>query len=178
MTGETAPAQHDWFKIRLWAVIGPPDSGKSSIIGALASQAGQGRGGAREMLLRGGGWLRVDAFRQSQQEAKRTPVQTADAITRIARTRQARRVVAYHNVLLALRSDSVHGLPTAEAYLNHFIKLGWEIQSLVLLDADEYDIYARYGAPLGFIERTVKDMAFPLRRNWIYGYVRNHFGWA
>jgi hypothetical protein len=112
------------------------------------------------------------------QEAGLTPQDVAEKTLKAARTRQGHAVFAHHNVLLALRSDNQTGLPTAEAYLAHFIRIGWEIQSLVLLEADEYDRYARYGAPLAYIEDSVRQMAEPLERNWVVGSVRNHFGWA
>jgi hypothetical protein len=48
----------DHFKIRVWAVIGDGDTGKSTVIGHLISQLGQGSGGLRQVLLRGGGIFR------------------------------------------------------------------------------------------------------------------------
>lgn len=168
----------DFFRVRLWAVIGPPKSGKSSVIGALASQSGKGGGGARDILLRSGGWLHVYTFRRSVQEAGRKPEIAAEKILQSARSRQRQGIFAYHNVLLALRSDNVAGLPTAKEYLTHFVRIGWDIQSLVLLEVDEYDRYARFGAPIAYIPNSVEMTSRQLQRNWVFGQVRNHFGWA
>jgi hypothetical protein len=168
----------DLFRVRIWGVIGPPGAGKSSVIGALISQTGQGGGGARDVLLRGGGWLHINAFRRSVQEAQRSPEVAVEKILKVARTRQNRGIFAFHNVLLALRSDNQTGFPIAEEYLRYFIKIGWEIESLVLLEANEYDRYARFGVPLAFIENSAEMTSVPLQRNWVFGMVRNHFAWA
>ncbi len=168
----------DFFQVRIWAVIGPNNSGKSSVIGALISQTGQGSGGKRDILLRGGGWLQVNAFRRSVQEANRQPEVAVEKILTAARARQSNGAFAFHNVLLALRSDSINGLPTAGEYLRYFIRIGWEIKSVVLLEADEYDKYARFGVPIAYIENAADMTATSLQRNWVFGMVRNHFEWA
>jgi hypothetical protein len=169
----------DLFRVRVWGIIGPPGAGKSSVIGALISQTGHGGGGARDVLLRGGGWLHLNAFRRSVQEAQRSPEVAVEKILKAARTRQSKGIFAFHNVLLALRSDNQTGFPIAEEYLRHFITIGWELQSLVLLEeASEYDRYARFGVPLALIENSVEMTSIPLQRNWVFGMVRNHFDWA
>ena len=168
----------DRFRIRLWAVIGPPNSGKSSVIGALASQTGRGRGGLRDVPLRGGGWLKVFAFRQSLQEAGRTPEMAASKILANARRRQESSVFAYYNVLLALRSDSGTTFPTADLYLAHFVTSMFELQSIVLLEEEHYELYARFGAPIAQIKNSAKMITVQTERNWVFGAVRNHFGWA
>ena len=146
----------------------PPKSGKSSTIGTLVSQQGKGSGGDRDVLLRTGGWLRIRSYRQSQQEAKRTPEASSSLIPSSVR-----------NVLFALRSDIVHGLPDAEGYLQHFVQIGWTIESVVLLDcSDDYDRYAAFGAPVGLVEDSTELTSKPLKRNWVFAQVRNHFQWA
>ncbi|MDR3505132.1 MAG: hypothetical protein P4L52_02705 [Acidocella sp.] len=96
-----------------------------------------------------------------------------------ARTHQSKGIFAFHNILLALRSDNLTGLPIAEEYLQHFVAIGWGIQSLVLLEEkNEYDRYARFGVPLALIENSAEMTSIPLQRNWVFGMVRNHFEWA
>lgn len=63
----------DTFKIRLWAVLGEGSTGKSTVIGSLISQTGRGPSKFRDILLRGGGRLKVHVRRQSLQEANRSP---------------------------------------------------------------------------------------------------------
>lgn len=175
----SGPKSTDLFRVRVWGVIGPPGAGKSSVIGALISQSGQGGGGARDVLLPGGGWLYLNAFRRSLQEAQRSPEVAAEKILKAARTCQSRGIFAFHNVLLALRSDNQTGFPIAAEYLRFFIKIGWEIQSLILLEeSSDYNLYARFGAPLALIESSAEMTSIPLRRNWVFGMARNHFDWA
>ena len=167
------------FKIRLWVVIGPADAGKSSVIGALVSQPVGGPGGARRVLLRGGGWLYVHAFRRSVQEAGQTPVLSATKIESAARKLQSSTALAYYNVLIALRSDVFKGFPIAEAYLAEYIKRGWDLQSIVLLDApSEYNRYVSIGVPLYNLENSSELCSVSSHRNWVFGQVRNHLGWA
>ena len=176
-TGATTKA--DTFKVRLWAVIGPPDAGKSSTIGTLAGFDGRGAGGKRDILLRGGGWLRVHAFRQSVQEAKLDPQASLDRTVTNARRQQGWGITAWYNVLLALRSDSVNGLPEADEYLRHYVRNGWVIESLALLDIpDDYEKYARFGAPTAAVRDTKANTKETASRPWVFGEVRNHFGWA
>ena len=174
-----AQASPDQFKVRLWAVIGPPGSGKSSPIGTLAGFDGRGAGGRRDILLRGGGWLRVHAFRQSVQEAQLTPQQSLDRTMKNARRQQGWGITAWYNVLLAFRSDSVHGLPEADEYLRHYIRAGWVIESLALLDIpNDYEKYARFGVPTAAVRDTTENTKESASRPWVFGEVRNHFGWA
>jgi hypothetical protein len=167
------------FRIRLWAIIGPSDSGKSSTIGALISQSGKGPGGLRDVLLRGGGWLRIMALRQSLQEAKQKPESVSEKFSKAAHKQERNTAFAYYNLLIALRSDQVNGCPIADEYLSHFVEAGWEIQSLVLLEDEiEYGRYIAFGAPLALIPKSAKMTSNQLERNWVFGQVRNHFGWA
>ncbi len=175
----SAQGEPDTFKVRLWAVIGPPNSGKSSTIGTLAGFDGRGAGGKRDILLRGGGWLRVHAFRQSVQEAQLTPQQFRRPDDEERRRQQGWGITAWYNVLLAFRSDSVHGLPEADEYLRHYIRNGWVIESLALLDIpDDYEKYARFGAPTAAVRDTTENTKETASRPWVFGEVRNHFGWA
>lgn len=165
--------------VRVWVIIGPAQSGKSSTIGALASQPKQGRGGKREILLRGGGYISVWCYRQSVQEAN------LDIKPYLAKRNSEFQNVSgraggtRHNLLIALRSDVVNGLPTADRYLRDFQQAGWDIQSLVLLGIpNEYAKYATFGAPVALIDDAPAWATIDLHRNWIFGHARNHFGWA
>ena len=167
------------MQIRLWAVVGPNNSGKSSTIGALVSQTGKGRGGIRSVLLRGGGWLYLHAYRQSIQEAGMSIPDSIDRFEKIANIASVSHGASYLNLLLALRSDSIGGLPTADGYLKEFVRNGWELSALALLDCPtEYDRYARFGAPMCDVRDASTMTAVALERNWVFGQVRNHFGWA
>jgi hypothetical protein len=167
-------------QIRLWTVIGPANSGKTSTIGALVSQS-KGAGGARDILLRGGGWIRIFAYRQSVQEAGKTPEDEAKRINLIV-SKIKRVRPSYVNFLLALRSDSFQGLPQGDAYLNHFVTLGWRIESIVLLGKDmehpSFNHYADFGAPIAEMLKSGDWLKNDLERNWVFGQARNHFGWA
>ncbi|MES4993878.1 hypothetical protein ABVB70_26660 [Agrobacterium radiobacter] len=166
------------FKIRVWAVVGPHNSGKTSVIGALTSQK-SGRGYARDILLRGHGWLYMHAFSRSVQEANRTEELSIHKIEAAAVASHARHPIAFYNVLLALRSDQYRGLNPGHKYLAAYANAGWELQSIILLeDEDEYKNYARMGVPTAIISNTVSDTANPASRNWVFGAARNHFGWA
>ena len=168
----------DYFKIRTWVLVGPPKSGKSSTIGALISQTGRGGGGKRDVLLRGGGFLRIEAYRQSVQEAKVTPGDYIKYRISAARSQQRKAAFSYRNLLIALRTDNVNGLPVGSIYLSEFVKAGFLIESVVILCPNEYDEYATFGAPTCEID-TATDLArVPGHRGWLFGYVRNHFGWA
>ena len=167
------------FKIRLWAVIGEQASGKSSTVGALMSQTKKGRGGARDILLRGGGWLLVHCYRQSVQEARRSPDLSIEKALKPANRLNGRYPITYFNLLIALRSDICNGLPKADHYLARYIQAGWESRSVILLDLmKEYDRYARLGAPTAIIDNTKEVLLKERQRNWVFGQARNHYGWA
>lgn len=169
----------DYFKVRVWAVIGGHNAGKSSVIGAMVSQPTGGPGGRRDVLLTGGGYLEIHAFRKSIQESLRSPNVAINKIVSAARKKQQKSIFSFYNVLIALRSDSYKTLPTAETYLEEFIKAGWIIESLVLLDIPkEYHRYVKFGAPTCEIEHSTHLTAESRSRNWIFGQARNHFGWA
>lgn len=166
------------YKIRVWAVVGPHNSGKTSVIGALTSQK-SGRGFARDVLLRGNGWLFIHAFSRSVQEAGRTEALSIQKIEQAAAASNARSPIAYYNILLALRSDQYRGLNKGYDYLAAYVKAGWVLESVILLeDVNEYYNYARMGAPTALIENTVANASHSSRRNWVFGEARNHFGWA
>lgn len=166
------------FKIRVWAVVGPHNSGKTSVIGALTSQK-SGRGHARDVLLRGHGWLYMHAFSRSVQEAGRTEDTSIQKIESAAASSHARQPIAFYNVLLALRSDQFRGLNPGHKYLAAYASAGWELKSIILLeDEGEYKNYARMGVPTAIISNTVLEMAKSASRNWVFGAARNHFGWA
>jgi len=77
--------------------------------------------------------------------------------------------------LLALRTDRVRGLPTADEYLSHFVAKGWLIEALALLSPTSRDehVYKLFGAPTCYVyDSTDLDIG------QMVGQVRNHFGWA
>ena len=113
------------------------------------------------------------------QEAKRSPERSVEQILKTAENLASHQPMANFNVLLALRSDICNGLPKADHYLAHYIRAGWELQSLILLDRmNEYDRYARFGAPTALIDNSTEVLLKERQRNWVFGAARNHFGWA
>ena len=166
--------------VRVWGVIGPQNAGKSSTIGALVSQQGRGAGGARDVLLRGGGWFRLYAFRQSVQERGDSVERCIERFNALRGGASRGSNVGYLNLLIALRSDSISGLPEGDEYLLEFLKHGWEIASLALLGTGDalYERYGRLGVPTCAIDNAVDLAADSLHRNWLFGQVRNHFGWS
>jgi hypothetical protein len=150
----------DHFRIRLWAIIGPDKSGKSTTIGHLAYSVpvrygtpshgiNLARGDIRRVMLRGGGYLTVFTIPQSVQEYPDPPL-TPDAVGEWveseARTLQdqlnGQRLehieAGWFNVLMALRRDSRAVYPAAHGYLSHFVQRGWLIQSISLVGADKH----------------------------------------
>ncbi|MGO7634458.1 hypothetical protein [Rhizobium johnstonii] len=165
-------------KIRVWAVVGPHNSGKTSVIGALISQK-RGLGHASDIMLRGGGWLHIHGFSRSIQEAGRTETKSIQKIENAALSSSARQPIAYYNVLLALRSDIYNGFNKGHHYLAAYVQAGWELQSVILLDIPkEYRTYARMGMPTAIIEDSTANTAYAPYRNWVFAEARNHFGWA
>jgi len=169
-------------RVRLWAIVGEGSSGKSTTIGSLISQLGRGSGGFREVLLRGGGYLRIYARRQSLQEAKRSPDTVIRETQVLVRDLEKRRGISIDslNLLLAIRSDNVNGLPRASKYLSHFVKAGWLIESLVVLDYEgkKHIPYYDFGAPLYELYESSELVRDKSKHHWLVGQVRNHFGWA
>jgi hypothetical protein len=170
------------FKVRVWAVLGDGSTGKSTVIGNLISQLGKGSGGFRIAPLRGGGFLELYARRQSLQEAKRSPEQVVKDTEGLVRRRQTKLGLSfsYLNLLAAIRTDQVNGLPNASHYLSHFVKSGWSLESVVILDFDErkHTQYYAFGAPVcehPYASEWVQDKS---RHHWLMGPVRNHYGWA
>jgi hypothetical protein len=171
-------------QIRIWAVIGAGNVGKSTTIGHLAGDFGKGQGGLRqtlggkrEVLLRGGGYLTVFSWRVSRQDAGQSPDETVKFLKRQSSQFDGDRPIASacFNVLVALRTDRRGNLPVAAEYLSHFVRQGWIVESLALLsptDRDE-DLYHRFGAPTCYVYGS-RDIKIA----WMVGQVRNHFGWA
>lgn len=167
------------YKVRIFAIIGPDKAGKSTIIRRLTSQSERGAGGTRDVLLRGGGYLRIEAFSQSIQEADVSPENFIAKHEKTASNREARQFFSYYNMLIALRSDHVNGKPIAKDYLSFFVKNGWILESIVLLSiVDEFDEYASFGVPVLESEHALEYAAEEKSRGWLLGQVRNHFGWA
>lgn len=145
--------------IRLWAILGAGSVGKSTTVGHLSGDFGRGAnglrrgrgGGLREILLQGGGYLTIHPRRQSLQEARKTPEESVRVIENQSTPTQRNSNIqsANFNVLLALRTDRVGGLPAAEDYLSHFVTQGWRIESLALPSPTGRDerLYRHFGAP-------------------------------
>lgn len=171
--------------IRVWAVLGAGGVGKSTTVGHLAGNFGRGQnglrrgrgGGLKEILLRGGGYLTIHPRRQSLQEAGKTLEKSLKIIKSESGRAQPNANIhsAYFNVLLALRTDQVGELPTANVYLSYFVDHGWQIESLALLSPTRNDerTYRHFGVPTCYVydskEIDINDMV---------GQVRNHFGWS
>lgn len=172
----------DGFKIRLWAVLGESSTGKSTIIGGLISQTGRGPGGFRYILLRGGGMLEVYARRQSLQEAQRSPQEVVLETLKVARKLQNRNKtsIGYLNLLLAIRTDSINGLPDASEYLSHFVRSGWSLESLIVLNyaKRKHVLYFDFGAPVCPLIDASRMVSSRLQHHIFVGEARNHFGWA
>jgi hypothetical protein len=168
--------------VRLWAVIGGPATGKSTVIGNLISQLGKGPVWPRWVPLRGGGYLQIYARRQSLQEAKRSPEKVVSDTKKTADKLQKSSgfSIGYLNLLLAIRTDKINGLPPATEYLSYFVKSGWSLESLVILDYDEtkHSQYYNFGAPTLEHYDTSKMVQDKSQHHWLLGPVRNHFGWA
>jgi hypothetical protein len=170
------------FKVRVWAVIGEGSTGKSTVIGHLTSKLGRGPGGPQFMLLRGGGYLRVHARRQSLQEARITAqsiVRTFKA--RIANLQKNKGLsIGYANLLVAIRTDKINGLPPATDYLSYFVTSGWDLESIVILDYDgrKHASYHEFGVPTLEVYNSSDWVQDKLQHQILVGQVRNHFGWA
>lgn len=178
-------------RVRLWAVIGPPHSGKSTTIGHLAYSVPTTPprhnmyAGNRVVALRGGGFLSVFAVPQALQEHnRRLPVEAANWIENQATELQGQSPAinaGWFNVLLALRLVAVttngQMYPDGHEYLSYFVRCGWTIQSLFLLNApqDARDLYRKFGAPISYFDST---RAENQQINFMVGAARNHFGWA
>jgi hypothetical protein len=184
MTAQTKSEALEFPKVRIWAILGDSKTGKSTVIGGLTSQSGKGPGGIRDILLRGGGYLRLFARRRACQEGRKSPEQIVHAINSEARrlmNGRPRISVCWLNVLLALRFDEDKGCPAGHEYLTHFVRQGWQIESLVLMnyrDEDRREFYHNYGAPTLDLRDSRALVQNPLHRGWVVGQVRNHFGWA
>lgn len=173
----------NFFKVRLWSVIGDAGSGKSTIVGNLVSQFGPGRTHARRVLLRGGGYLLVHARRQSLQEANISAKQFIRAMNATAQAlqRQHGLTLSYLNVLAAIRTENgVNGLPSAIDYISEFVRASWSIESIVVLDYDERadGRYHSFGAPIYEVNDSSALVRQGVMHQKLVGQVRNHFGWA
>jgi hypothetical protein len=171
--------------IRLWVVVGGPNSGKSMTIGHLMGSFGRGPDGLKpgktvgpkDIPLSGGGYLYVLGRRQSLQEANKSVTDAIKIFESLSRSDSRKRPVIaaqYFNVLLALRTDRINGLPPAYEYLTQFIKRHWRLESLVVLSPTSSDrpVYRRFGVPTCYLDKEDVD------RLQMIGRVRAHFGWA
>lgn len=169
--------------VRVWAIIGDANSGKSTMIGHLTSHFGATDNGLKSgradrfcnVLLRGGGLRRVWSRRMAFQEAGLDPSAAADMI--LERQNQDKPL----NILISLRHSSHNGFPGAETYLSSFLKRGWSLSSLVLMGpTPDIDTYLEFGSPTlavwprQFLDKSENIEEIGLR----VGQIRNHFGWA
>lgn len=133
--------------------------------------------GPKEVPLMSGGYLYVLGRRQSLQEANKS-VAAAVKMFQPEMRGNARKASAitsqYFNILFALRTDRINGLPLAHEYLTQFIKRGWKLESLVVLSPTRSDlaVYRRFGVPTCYLDKNDVD------RLQMIGRVRVHFGWA
>jgi energy-coupling factor transporter ATP-binding protein EcfA2 len=192
-------------RVRLWAVVGRPSSGKSTLIGHLTSLFGPGTSGVdpqadgasdrfHQVTLQGGGLMRLYCLRRSWQEADMQPEEVVTTITEAAADLAAQKppiALSYFNVLMSLELDSypdpVRGpFGKAHEYLSHFAQVGWSLEKLVLLSPEpQHAHYERYGAPVLYLynkERDPSVLPRPGHRaqeiGWSLSAVRNHFGWV
>lgn len=172
----------DQFQIRVWAVIGEGGSGKSTVTGGLVSQLGPGKTHPRRILLRGGGHRLVHARRQSLQEARISSRKFIDDMRKAAKILQRRHklVLSDFNVLVAIRTDRMNGFPPAKDYLSDFVRDGWSLESLAVLNYDErsHGVYYAFGAPTLAVRDSSVLASKPVNHQRLVGQVRNHFGWA
>jgi hypothetical protein len=171
------------FKVRVWAIVGDRDAGKSTTISYLVSQFGRGQGGFRHVLLRSGGFLYVYARRMAWQEAKKQPSEVVQIVNRQAHNlmRAGRPAsIGWINVLAALHFDPSNGCPSGHEYLSYFADQGWTIESLVLMDYDEsrHGFYHHFGVPTFELYDSAAMVRQEAEHGWLVGKVRNHFGWA
>jgi len=174
-------------KVRVWAVLGDSDAGKSTTIGHLTSRLNQGPVGIVKVLLRGGGYLHIYGKKMALQEAEVYPDdETTPAIDqkgfmtnindRAAELQHNPTISAgYFNILIALRFNQVNNYPCGLDYLSSFVEKGWSIESLVLLSPtpEQQEEYGRFGAPTLSVDNSRN-----IEINHMVGQVRNHFGWA
>lgn len=170
-------------EVRLWTILGESKTGKSRVVGDLASRPGRGRPGFADILSRGGGYIHVYCKKMAWQEDRKLPHESvAEIRSKLATMKRALgSPPAVVNVLSTLRFDHIdhsNGLrcPAGHAYLNAWISEGWELASIVLMSPDRdrsQDFYRLYGAPTAWIYES-RQMAV----GKMVGSVRNHFSWA
>lgn len=171
-------------QVRLWTILGEAQTGKSRSVRELASlQLRGGRPTFSDVLLRGGGYIRVYAKRMAWQEDKKMP---ADSIREIERkiavlTRRLKRKPVAVNVLSTLRFQPIihsSGLtcPAASKYIEAWQDKGWSVESLALMSPDPAgadDHYGELGAPTAWLYESRT-----MRIGEMVGTIRNHFAWA
>ena len=169
-------------QVRLWTIIGEAQTGKSRAVRELASLPTTGGADLKDVLFRGGGYLRISHKRMAWQEAKRSPAESvADIRARIgfAERRLGASPFAI-NVLSTLRFEPIEhagkSCPEGKAYLQAWISEGWSLESIVLMSPDPHggqDVYGNFGVPtLWLYESRKRDVS------QMVGLVRSHFGWA
>jgi hypothetical protein len=104
-----------------------------------------------------------------------------DALSAGRAIQRKRKIAINHlNLLLAIRTDSMNGLPPAYEYLSHFAKQGWSLESLIILDYNErkHRLYFDFGAPVCSIVDAAEMVHDRSQHQLLVGQARNHFGWA
>lgn len=83
-------------------------------------------------------------------------------------------------MLLAIRTDPINRLPRAYNYLSHFVRSGWSLESLIVLDYEKqkHRLYFDFGAPIFPLVDARKMASDRSQLTVLAGQVRNHFGWA
>jgi hypothetical protein len=184
MAGQGQGLESESFKVRVWAILGDPGTGKSTTIRYLISQQTTGPGNIRDILLRGGGYLRLYASRRASQEARKSPEDVIKLIKEKGRRLthgRPRLSICWLNVLMALRFDAANGCPPGHQYLSTFVEHGWLLESLVLMnyrDQDRREFYHDFGAPTLDLLDSTRMARDPSQHAWMVGQVRSHFGWA
>jgi hypothetical protein len=186
------------MRVRVWAILGDANAGKSTMITHLASIFGKGETNKREggssagrgdgdhtLLLRGGGYLKIWKRKMALQEARLLPAEFVAFIEKRAKaTAETKPKISpeYYNVLIALRHTAHLSFPAGHEYLSHFASVGWKLESLVTAPpTTNFDLYLKFGVPVcRLIEKSdgedTKANRVPI--GWRAGQIRNHFGWA
>lgn len=186
------------MQIRVWAILGDTEAGKSTMIGHLTSMFGPGENGidpkrqkpVRTVLLRGGGYLRLWTMRQALQEANKSPERFVnETLKRSAKMALvAPRIPSqYFNILIALRYDATATCPAGSEYLSFFCQQpDFALHSLVCLPSREagkekppspdLSLFLRFGVPTCLVRSPVCPDGEPISHQ--VGQIRNHFGWA
>jgi len=171
------------MRIKIWAVVGGEDAGKTSVIGGLTYRPTRRGTKIISVPLASGGTLDVRSIKGALQELGISPDQAINtfraAAAKVA-SKPPRIVASAFNILIALRIEPIPPrgripeMPAGIAYLSAFSETGWDIASIALLNSTRPDVrqtYSRFGVPL----RCVAQQPDIGQKTAL---VRTHFGWA